>query len=81
MQIAKFAPPPIPPPIYEKQKPVFEYGVKGPLVVFTGIFNVFLLFLFYRSADWISKLRPNSHESAIAKIDGKTRWTVFRGAK
>jgi len=47
-QIAKFAPPPIPPPIYEKQKPVFEYGVKGPLVVFTGIFNVFLLFLFYR---------------------------------
>jgi hypothetical protein len=47
-QIAKFAPPPIPPPIYEKKKPVFEFGVKGPLVIFTGVFNIFLLLLFYQ---------------------------------
>ena len=40
-------PPPIPPPIYEKKTLCFEYGVKGPLVVFLGIFNVFLLYVFY----------------------------------
>ena len=39
-------PPPMPPPIYERVRPVWEGGEKLPLVVFLGVVNLLLVLTF-----------------------------------
>jgi hypothetical protein len=39
-------PPPMPPPIYERLRPVWEGGEKMPLVVALGVLNLLLVITF-----------------------------------
>ncbi|CEG00563.1 unnamed product [Ostreococcus tauri] len=40
-------PPPTPPPIYERVRPLWESGPKMPLVVALGFLNIFMIYVFH----------------------------------
>jgi hypothetical protein len=53
-------PSPIPPPIYERTRPLLEGGEKMPLVIFLGCVNILLIYVFRAAGgmDWKPVRRP-----------------------
>ncbi len=56
----KLLPPPLPPPLYERRRPVWEGGEKAGQVAALGALNLFLVVLFKRvgGADFRARRRP-----------------------
>jgi hypothetical protein len=79
---ARNVPPPMPPPIYERVRPLWESGTKMPLVIALGFLNIILIFIF-RAAGGMdfkpprqSQPLPRRAEQTMGRRAGRFRDTA-----